>query len=196
MSAFGLKAMKAALLRRALAEYTYLKQEYGEHGYLEATYQHLFLRELETYGLRDRYTPIQSAANYSLLFVLLTSVVGAQPANVLELGCGETTLLLNALLQSGVWRGSLVSLEQDSFWRKEIASAVSTEVVYAPLAERSIAGRPALAYDLSNLKRPLGLFDLVLVDGPTGVPRYSRSACLEFIPKHLAKDFLIIHDDY
>jgi hypothetical protein len=45
MSTFGLKAMKAALLRRVLAKYTYLKQEYGQHGHLEATYQHLFLRE-------------------------------------------------------------------------------------------------------------------------------------------------------
>jgi len=46
------------------------------------------------------------------------------------------------------------------------------------------------------LKKPLGTFDLVLIDGPNGTPRWSRLACLQFIPDHLAREFLIILDDY
>lgn len=196
MTAFGPKAVKAALLRRALAKYTYLKQEYGGHGYLESTYQHLFLRELKRHGLEDLYTPIQSAANYSLLFILLATVAHVQPASVLELGCGETTVLLNALLQAGVWRGKLTSLEHDSFWHEQIAATVATDVVYAPLTDRVICGRHTRAYDLSDLKASHGAFDLVLVDGPNGVPRCSRLTCLDFIPERLAQDFVIIFDDY
>lgn len=196
MSKYGLAAMKAALLRRALAKYTHLNLEYGQHGYLEPVYQRLFLRELAQYGLADRYTPIQSAANYSLLYVLLTSIVRAQPANVLELGCGQTTLLLNALRQAGVWRGKLTSLEQDDFWCEEISSVVDTEVIHAPLTDRIVCGQPTRAYDLSGLARPLGIFDFVLIDGPTGSPRYSRLAALEFVPEHLAREYMIILDDY
>lgn len=194
--AFGWKAVKAALLRRALAKYRYLSVEFGDHGYLEPTYQHLFLRELARHGLKDEFTPIQSAANYSLLFILLQSVVLAQPAEILELGCGETTLLLDALRRSGVWRGNLTSIEHDSFWHKEISALVETDIVHAPLTKRTIHGIEAPAYDLSALKSPLGLFDLVLVDGPNGTPRWSRLACLELIPEHLAREFLIILDDY
>jgi hypothetical protein len=193
---FGLKAMKAALLRRVLAKYRHLSVEFGDHGYLEPIYQHLFLRELARYGLEDEYTPVQSAANYSLLFMLLKSVVLGQPAEILELGCGETTLLLDALRRSGAWRGNLTSLEQDSFWHKEISALVATDVIHAPLTKRTINGIETPAYDLSALARPLGLFDFVLVDGPNGAPRWSRLACLDFIPDHLARDFLIILDDY
>ncbi len=194
--AFGLKSVKDLLLRKALAKYSHLSSEFGDHGYLEATYRHVFLRELARVGLADIYTPIQSAANYSLLFTLLTSVLRAQPANVLELGCGETTLLLDALRRSGAWRGKLISLEHDSFWRKELSAAVTTDIVHAPLKSRTIRGISTRAYDLTALPRPLPRFDLVLVDGPHGVPRWSRLACLDFIPESLAPEFLVILDDY
>ena len=194
--AFGLGAIKDILLRKALAKYRHLVAEFGDHGYLEPTYQHLFLRELTRLGLEDKYTPVQSAANYSLLFTLLSSVLRAQPANVLELGCGETTLLLDALRRSGAWRGKLTSLEHDSFWHKEMSAVVETEIIHAPLTSRTICGKQTDSYDLSALAKPLGRYDLVLVDGPNGVPRWSRLACLEFIPEHLAPEFLVILDDY
>ena len=173
-----------------------LAAEFGDHGYLEPIYQRLFLRELASHGLSDKYTPIQSAANYSLLFILLQSVVRAQPAEILELGCGETTLLLDALRRSGIWRGNLTSIEHDRFWHKEISARVETDIVLAPLTKQTIRGIEAPAYDLSTLKKPLGTFDLVLIDGPNGTPRWSRLACLQFIPDHLAREFLIILDDY
>ena len=196
MMTFGWNAVKAALLRRALTKYRLLAGEFGDHGYLEPIYQRLFLRELASHGLSDKYTPVQSAANYSLLFILLQSVVRAQPAEILELGCGETTLLLDALRRSGVWRGNLTSIEHDRFWHKEISTRVETEIVFAPLTQRTIHGIEAPAYDLSMLKKPLGTFDLVLIDGPNGAPRWSRLACLQFIPDHLSREFLIILDDH
>jgi hypothetical protein len=193
---FGWKAVKAAVLRRVVTKYRHWAAEFGDHGYLEPIYQRLFLRELARHGLSDKYTPVQSAANYSLLFILLQSVVQAQPAEILELGCGETTLLLDALRRSGIWRGNLTSIEHDRFWHKEISARVETDIVLAPLTQQTIRGIEAPAYDLSMLKKPLGTFDLVLIDGPNGTPRWSRLACLQFIPDHLAREFLIILDDY
>ena len=139
---FGWKAVKAALLRRTLTRYRHLAAEFGDHGYLGRLPAPLPARACRPRSQRQ-YTPIQSAANYSLLFILLQSVVRAQPAEILELGCGETTLLLDALRRSGVWRGNLTSIEHDRFWHEEFLAGVETEIILAPLTERRfMASRP------------------------------------------------------
>jgi hypothetical protein len=193
---FGITRTKTAVWSKLVAKFHYARSVYGDHGYLEPVYQHLFLRGLARYGLEDKYTPIQSSANYALLFLVMSTVIRAQPRRVLELGCGQTTLLLDALREAGVWSGDLVSVEQDVFWWQEISAEVSTTVVHAPLVERSIAGRTTQCYDVAGLAVPPEGFDLVLVDGPVGTPRWSRLGCLSFVPEALARDFVVILDDY
>jgi hypothetical protein len=39
-------------------------------------------------------------------------------------------------------------------------------------------------------------FELMLVDGPPGVPRFSRFGCVKYALRNLGPDFLIIIDDF
>lgn len=193
---FGISITRTLLWTKAVARFQHLRSTYGDHGYLEPIYQQLFLNELARHGLENKYTPIQSSANYALLFVLMKTIIRAQPRNVLELGCGQTTLLMDALRQAGVWKGELVSLEEDEFWCKEISAEVATRVVHAPLEQRRVAGHSASCYRVPATLTPPEGFDLLLIDGPVGTPRWSRLGCLSFVPESLAADFIVILDDY
>src|SRR4051812_44863033 len=81
----------------------------------EATYRHLFVRELERLGETDIYFPTGGAANYSLLYLLLRIAKEQRPRSVLDVGCGQSTLLWDRLRNKGLV-GSVVTLENDAAW--------------------------------------------------------------------------------
>ena len=161
-------------------------------GARELQYTNLFRRDLNALGLADCYYPTGSAANGSLLYCLLRTVRESPVCSVLELGCGESTRLLNAL--RSLRPLEVLSVEDDAFWRDHIASEVDHEIVLCPLESRSIAGKVVDSYAWTEeiLKRR---FDLIVVDGPRATRRFSRWGALEIIENTLADDFVILVDD-
>lgn len=161
----------------------------------ETLYQAIFDSALR--ALRVDAPPFyatKSGANYSLLYSLLRSVTETPAKRILEVGAGQTSLLLNTLKQI---RPDLqiTSLETDPDWRDWIANRVDHAVVHSSLSRQIIEGVEVKGFfDLSGLQGKT--FDLVLVDGPPGAQkRNARWAVLPILRNHLAGEFLVIFDD-
>lgn len=168
----------------------------------EAVYQHLFLRDLAAAGLPDRYYPVGNAANYGLLYLIVRVVLELPVTRVLELGCGQSSLLLDDLAQVAKDRQpsrelQITSVEQDASWAATTGSRVRHPVRHAPLAPTQALGRPIRFYEPDALAG-LGKFDFVIVDGPTAFgpsETYNRTGALELLRRHLDGQFVVVFDD-
>lgn len=157
----------------------------------EIIFQNMFL---DAARLNKIETPIYGtkvAANYSLLYALQRIICELTPATILDVGAGQSTLLINALAKTCNFHA--VTLENDEKWRGIIAKQVSHEVKLASLEEKTIRGHTTRTYDLDKLKDDK--FQLVLIDGPSGTKRKARWGSLEIFERHLADQFVIIFDD-
>src|SRR6185312_816948 len=76
--------------------------------------------------------PVGSAANSSLLSALFRLAWEFPGLSVLELGAGQSTLLLDALRKAGRL-AAVLTLEHDPAWAARIGAQVGHEVRHAPL---------------------------------------------------------------
>ena len=135
--------------------------------------------------------PTGAGANYGLFYLILRIVTENPVARVLDVGAGQSTLLLNALAKKSPI--DVVTLETDSNWADRIGQRVDHKVVHSPLVPRSIHGVDVQGYaDLSGIE---GKFDLILIDAPIGTKRHSRWAGLELIDSFREQDCIVIFDD-
>ncbi len=134
--------------------------------------------------------PFGGAANYSLLYTIFRCVTELNVQNVLELGVGQSSLLLHAVSQK-LSNLSVTSLEHDASWADLIRQRVSHEVQHAPLVSSEVHRVSTQVYDHKLATR----FDMVVVDGPVGTKRNSRWGALEILDSHLNDEFVVIFDD-
>jgi predicted O-methyltransferase YrrM len=167
---------------------------FGTYMVQELFYQNMFHHAAAASGLTlPALFPVQSAANYSLLYTILRAVTDLPVRSVLEIGAGQSTLVLDALAQRNP-ELAVTTVETDPSWAQRIGSRVSHAVQSIPLARKSLYGRETLAYtDLSVLGDRR--YDLIVVDGPMGTKRHSRWAALEVLERCLGEQFLVIFDD-
>jgi len=153
----------------------------------------LFLRELRAIGLEDVYHPVKGAANYSLLYVVIRIVRELGPKSILELGAGETTRLLSALIDKGLTH-NVDTIEGSEYWANRISNAATNvNVIHAPLSERRFEGLSFVGYDLKEIEQKR--YDLIIIDGPNGTAGVSRASGLEVAAKCLSPEFIIVIDD-
>lgn len=158
----------------------------------ELRYERLFSNALAGMGIASRYFPIKNAANYSLLYLVMRVVTELPVRRVLELGCGQTTLLLDDLCRRQPL--AVTTLEHDSAWAGLIQDRVAHRIEHAPLMRKTIHGRDVDAY----LPEPAtlgGEFDFMIIDGPVGNPRYSRWCALDYINALASPDMVLLFDD-
>lgn len=157
----------------------------------ELLYERLFSNALNRLHLQNLYYPTGGASTFSLMYLLLRAVTELPVRRVVELGCGQTTLLLDAVRQ--LRQFEIITLEHDREWAQLIQKQVKHDVTCVDLVERSVQGRKTQVYDSDA-----GLDaspDLLLVDGPQGSRRRSRWAALQWIERGLGEDFIIVFDD-
>ena len=157
----------------------------------ELLYERLFSNALSRFGLQNRYYPAGGAATFSLLYLLLRTVTELPVRRVVELGCGQSSLLLDALRQ--LRPIEITTLEHDRGWAQRIQQQVSYRIVRADLVERVVRGAGTLVYDSDAGLGPAP--DLLLVDGPQQRSRRSRWGMLQWVENGLGEDFLILFDD-
>jgi predicted O-methyltransferase YrrM len=161
----------------------------------ETLYQGIFESGLSALGVKHPpFYAVKSGANYSLLYTLLRLVTETPCNSILELGAGQSSILLDALKQVKP-NLSVTSIETDETWAKVTGSRVVHEVIYSLLTRRNIRSVDVAAYsDLSALGERK--FDVILVDGPPGAEKHhSRWAALEILADHLAPEFAVVFDD-
>jgi predicted O-methyltransferase YrrM len=158
----------------------------------ELIFQGIVHRELDRLGIDRPFYPVRSAATYSYLYLILRLCTELPVSRVLELGCGQSTLLLDSLARRGGL--DVVSLEHDADWAARISrNCERARVVEASLDRRPLFGRDADVYKpAEDVAEP---FDVLLVDGPRGRRRHSRRGALAIVDDALADDFVIVFDD-
>lgn len=156
----------------------------------EALFRDMLMDGLRAYGIAaPALYPVKSAANYSLLYTLFRAVTETPCTSVLEIGAGQTSRLLDAVVRSRPLR--VMSLETDAFWAGKVQSEVAHEVVHCPLRQ----GGGTEAYSSLDRVKAANGFDLVLVDGPVGRPEKSRYSSIEVLEAVLGDEFLVVFDD-
>lgn len=158
----------------------------------EIVFQNMVNRDLDRLGINDPFYPLRSAATYSYLYLLLRAAQELGELRILELGAGQSTILIDRLAQR--FPIQCTTLEHDEFWQQHIAGQVEVDVRHAPLVPRLSRGHQADSYDPAVIDAE-ARFNVLLVDGPRSSKRRSRWGCLAFIEQHLEDDFLIIIDD-
>ena len=164
---------------------------------MEIVYRELFLRDLKRLDIEDGFYPVGSAANHGLLYAITRSFIQFPITSVLELGCGQSTLLLDALNRHRNELTSIRSVDENEAWAENMRASVSHEVVVAKLAPKTVRGHEIRHYGEGYFDRTKA-YDLVIVDGPAAPPSeapMARLGCLEVVETALAPDFIVIVDD-
>lgn len=158
----------------------------------ELLYERLFSNALPRLGIDNRYFPVRSAANFSLLYLILRVVSELPVRRVLELGCGQTTLLFDDLARMRAL--DITTVEHDAAWAARMQGRVRHAIRQASLVEREVLGRSCQTYalDPAALGAPM---DFIVVDGPLGRKRCSRWGSLEYLDPLLGTDFVLLFDD-
>lgn len=163
---------------------------------MEAVYQGLVGRDLARLQLDDVFYPVGSAANYGLFYVILRAALEFPFARVVELGAGQTSLLLDALARKQLLRAQISTFEHDEEWAARIAPRVAHTVSLIPLRERSETGLAFAGYDFRSVET--GSIDFLSIDGPpagTIATQYSRLGALDLAHSINLARFVIVIDD-
>ena len=170
-----------------------LRRRYGNHLAMEVIYRDLFVRELQRLGIEDRFFPVGAAANHSLLYLVLRCYMELPVRRILDVGAGQTSLLLDAL-QRNLGKAEVVTLEHDAAWAERIASQISHQLLRRDLVSMQIGGRTTLMHDTHGIEGP---FQMIIMDAPPGVRRYSRLGLVHLMQKLMDRsDFVVILDDF
>lgn len=166
---------------------------------LRATYDSVALARFARYA-RPEIPWTTSAVAPRALAVLANEVIIHRRRNVLECGCGISTLVLGELLEP--IGGRITTIDDDENWlaivRDMTAHLGNVDFIHAPLREQALDRQTYEWYDRSAIYRAVEKmrFDMVFVDGPKAkekpFARYPARAMLEPL---LAEDFVLFLDD-
>lgn len=133
-----------------------------------------------------------------------SNIQSRNPASILELGSGVSTLSLAAFMSElGRSGHAIVSLEQDRSFSEETARRLESHglarlvrLIHAPLVEERLQdGRRIARYDFDlESVHDLMPFDLVLIDGPAGGAGI-RAGTLPSILPFLSEGSVVLLDD-
>ncbi|MBR0797151.1 hypothetical protein JQ615_17300 [Bradyrhizobium jicamae] len=164
---------------------------------MESVYQRIFERDLASINSAGiRFYPVGSAANYGLLYILLRAALDYPLGEVLELGAGQTSLLLDLMKKAGVLKSTVRTLEHDKTWADRISASVSHEVITTTLVPRCWHERRFMGYDFSPL--PKSTVELLIVDGPPAgqaANRFARLGAVDLVEWINPSRFIIVVDD-
>ncbi|MDC0570152.1 hypothetical protein OAO60_00865 [bacterium] len=138
--------------------------------------------------------PFGGSANSSLLYFLGRFCKEHTDLSILELGMGQTTLLLNSFSLN---QKNHIAYDDNEFWVQNIKSKLmysQTSVLNFKDLERVVINKHNIKYyqDLNDEMKDQHL-DLVIVDGPKGSKKLSRSGIIPLlIEKFTSQDNLVV----
>ncbi len=155
-----------------------------------------------TWLVNKRLSPGRWAIGYPGLYVLYRILDEIKPKSILELGLGQSTELITQYAKANSEVSHYVTEHDDSwihFFTKTHTIAKNTKIVKQEIIHTSYKeDNDVITYknftELFKDKK----FDLVFIDAPLGglAKVYARIDILGIIPESLAKQFVIVIDDY
>jgi hypothetical protein len=140
------------------------------------------------------------AGNYSFFFVLSRILGVYTPKDILEFGLGESSKLISTYLENSLTDSTHTIIEHDSDWgnsfKAQFKFTERSMIHILELQEKYVNGYKTKGYkgiDEFISKK----YDLYLIDGPFGSPKYSRYDIVNLAERFTIQDeFIIILDDY
>jgi hypothetical protein len=155
----------------------------------EQIYQGIFAQHCAQRGITDVFHPVGAAASYSLLYLLTRILTELPVKNIVELGSGESTVLIDRLRAD---EGQHLAFDQAEFWVAAVARrAPRCQLRYAPVVAKQFQGTAYTGYDTLMPSS----FDLLLVDGPNGTDHASRFDCVPLVDANDRREFIVVIDD-
>lgn len=141
------------------------------------------------------------AADYRLLTILFRVLNDIGPTSVLEFGLGESTRMLAAYRSGKNPSAEVFTVEHNKEWQEFLIAQcplfADINIVNTAMERKIVHGESTNFYSGLVDALPQGRkFDLLLIDGPIGTPRYSRYNMVEVVEADLlADDFILFLDD-
>ena len=164
---------------------------------MEMVYRDLFVRDITRLGLNDLYYPVGGAANHSLLYLITRCFVELPIRNAIEMGAGQSSILLSQLNDGLNKKANITTIEHDARWADDIQTKVHHRVNTADLVSKTVSGHKIRHYGGRYFDSSI-LYDFVLIDGPPARTRetgFDRLGAIELIETNLADNFVVIIDD-
>ena len=144
------------------------------------------------------FYPFGGSANSSLLYFLGRFLKEFRGLNIVELGMGQTTMLLNIFVDN---QANHFSIDDNEFWIDSVKSKLinpdQSQLIFRNLTEVEVSKNKTLFYQDFESIFENKIVDLVIVDGPKGTKKFSRCGILPFLVKRFSDqdDMLVIFDD-
>ena len=147
------------------------------------------------------FSPGEWAVDYAFLYTLYRVLNDMHPKSIIEFGLGQSSKLIHQYAHFYEnENANAITYEHDPNWieffKFNTDSNYSINVKIIELANVTYKGEATLSY--KNIIQEFGTkqYDLIVVDGPFGSNRYSRSQVLALAQTNLADTFCIMIDDY
>lgn len=144
------------------------------------------------------FSPGRSALSYVSLYVLYRILNDIKPNNILECGLGQSSRM--TIQYVDFYKKNLMVFEDNKDWLEFFSLQFPTAKKYTHIYDLDYINidpnEKSRVYtgfksDLEGKK-----FDLIIVDGPLGSPKYSRAQLLNFLDYINPNNFIILLDDY
>lgn len=151
--------------------------------------------------LDKTFSPGNYAVGYSFLYVMYRMLDAVKPANILELGLGQSTRMIGQYAKTDTKiQHSIVEANQDwiDFIRSSLPLSENTKMLVLPYGMQEFNGVPDVRV-FEGLKEAVGeeIFDFICIDAPIGenMTVYDRVDIFSLLPNHLNRRFVIMMDD-
>ena len=147
------------------------------------------------------FMPGRWAVGYQYLYAMYRILDEFKPQSILEMGLGQSTKLISqyAGCKSDVSHYVVEnSKEWIDFYSNSNVLPVQTKIKYLPIKMETFADTEVRVYEGFEECFKNMTFDCISIDAPLGgdMKKYARIDILSIIPKCLAKQFVIVVDDY
>ncbi len=145
-------------------------------------------------------SPGRWAADYSCLYILVRILSDYQPRKIIEFGLGESSKIISAFLENDLIDTAHIIIEHDENWIKafngRFTISKNSRVKHIPLKTAAVNGFAVNCYQ--GIDEIIDeAFDVYIIDGPFGSPRYSRYDICRLAEKlEPHNEFIILMDDY
>ncbi|TBN03592.1 hypothetical protein EYD45_08730 [Hyunsoonleella flava] len=140
------------------------------------------------------------AGNYAFFYVLHRILSDFKPKSILEFGLGESTKFISTFIDDTMIECDHCIIEHNEEWKalfnEKFSLSNQSEIKVLELVEKSYKGFNYKSYN--TIENQINkTFDLYIVDGPLGSPRYSRFDIVSLAKRFKQDDqFIIMFDDY
>lgn len=141
------------------------------------------------------------AGGYAFFYVLNRILNDYQPKKILDLGLGESSKFVSTYLQNALLDSHHTIVEHAEDWKIAFENRFElsdrSKVIVCPMIKTTVNGFDSNQYQGLRQHVESNDYDLILVDGPIGTPRFSRYDMVEIAESLEEKqDFIFMIDDH